>query len=107
MIDLGTSHSLSQVVIQWYKSSSRSYRYQIQVSNDNLTFTTVVDQTARTSTGDSTDNFSATGRYVRITVRFLLAEAGPHSGNASFMEHHDIHRSVISAEDLEPIHTAR
>ena len=63
-VDLGTSHSLSQVVINWYNSSSRAYQYQIETSNDNVTFTTVVDQTARTSTGDSTDNFSATGRYV-------------------------------------------
>lgn len=81
-VDLGASHRLSQVIINWYKSSSRSYKYQIEVSNDNVTFTTVVDQTARTATGDSTDNFSATGRYVRITVTGV----SPTGGWANFWE---------------------
>lgn len=80
-VDLGTSHILSQVVINWYKSSSRAYQYRIETSNDNVTFTTVVDQAARTSTGDSTDNFSATGRYVRITVTGVIG-----GGWASFWE---------------------
>jgi fibronectin type 3 domain-containing protein len=67
-VDLGASHTLSQVVINWYQSSSRNYQYKIEVSGDDVTYTTVVDQTGRTGFGDTTDNFSATGRYVRVTV---------------------------------------
>jgi len=99
-VDLGTSHSLSQVVINWYNSSSRAYQYQIETSNDNVTFTTVVDQTARTSTGDSTDNFSATGRYVRITVTGVIGGGWASFWESQVMEHRDAHRAVSSAENL-------
>ena len=41
---------------------------------------TLVDKTGNTTNGDATDTFSATGRYVRITV------TGASSGYASFYE---------------------
>src|SRR5260221_8492901 len=79
-VDLGASHSLTRAVTDWYNASTRTYKDKIEVSSDNNTFTTVVDQTGRTATGNSTDNFSATGRYVRITV------TGASAGWASFYE---------------------
>jgi hypothetical protein len=79
-VDLGASHSLTQAVTNWYNSSTRSYKYKIEVSSDDVTYTTIVDQTGRTANGDSTDNFSATARYVRITV------TGSSAGWASFYE---------------------
>ena len=81
-VDLGASHSLTQAVTDWYNASTRSYQYKIEVSSDDVTYTTVVNQTARTATGNSTDNFSATGRYVRITV----TGSGSSGGWASFYE---------------------
>jgi glucosylceramidase len=68
MVDLGASNSLNRVDINWYSSATRSYKYKIEVSTDNVTFTTVVDKTGNTATGDTSDSFSVTGRYVRITV---------------------------------------
>jgi hypothetical protein len=68
MVDLGAGYSLSRVDINWYSSATRSFKYKIEVSTDNVTFTTVVDKTGNTATGDTSDSFSATGRYVRITV---------------------------------------
>ena len=68
-VDLGASYNLNKAVINWYNSSSRAYKYKIEVSSDNSTFTTVVDKTGNTTYGDTTDTFTATGkRYVRITV---------------------------------------
>jgi hypothetical protein len=67
-VDLGAGYNLSRVDINWYSSSSRSYKYKIEVSTNNVTFTTVVDKTGNTATGDTSDSFSATARYVRITV---------------------------------------
>ena len=67
-VDLGASKNLTKVDISWYSSSSRSYKYKIEVSSDNTTFTTKVDKTGNTATGDTSDSFTATGRYVRITV---------------------------------------
>jgi beta-glucanase (GH16 family) len=67
-VDLGASYNLSRVDINWYLSASRSYKYKIEVSADNVTFTTVVDKTGNTTLGDTSDSISATGRYVRITI---------------------------------------
>ena len=67
-VDLGTGKNLSKVDINWYSSSSRAYKYQIEVSSDDLTYTTKVDKTGNATNGDTSDSFAATGRYVRITV---------------------------------------
>jgi hypothetical protein len=67
-VDLGASNSLNRVDINWYNSSGRSYKYKIEVSTDNVSFTTVVDKTGNTTNGNTSDSFTATGRYVRITV---------------------------------------
>jgi hypothetical protein len=79
-VDLGASYTLSQVGINWYNSALRSYKYRIEVSSNDSTYTTVVDKTGNTTMGDTTDNFKATGRYVRITV------TGASAGWASFFE---------------------
>ncbi len=80
-VDLGASHSLTNVTINWYLSSSRYYQYKIETSSDDVTYTTVVDKTGNTSFGDTSDTFTATGRYVRITMTFASS-----SGWASFWE---------------------
>jgi cellulose 1,4-beta-cellobiosidase len=79
-VDLGASHTLHSATITWLNSDTRSYKYTIDVSSDDVTYTTVVNQSNRTATGDSTDNFNTTGRYVRITV------TGSNGGSASFYE---------------------
>ena len=80
-VDLGVGHSLTNATINWYLSSSRYYQYKIEVSSDDLTYTTVVDKTGNTSFGDTSDPFTATARYVRVTVTFAST-----SGWASFYE---------------------
>jgi beta-glucanase (GH16 family) len=68
MVDLGASYNLAEVDIEWYNYSTRSYKYKIEVSTDNITFITVVDKTANTNLGATFDGFTAAGRYVRITI---------------------------------------
>jgi F5/8 type C domain len=80
-VDLGASHSLTNVAINWYLSSSRYYQYRIETSADDANYTTVVDKTANTTLGDTSDNLVATARYVRITMT-----AASSSGWASFWE---------------------
>ena len=79
-VDLGASHALTKATINWYNGASRAYKYKIEVSSDGTTYTTAVDKTGNTTNGDTTDTFSATARYVRITV------TGSSSGWASFYE---------------------
>jgi alpha-glucuronidase len=78
-VDLGASYGLTKVIIKWYSSSSRYYQYKIEVSSDNSTFTTAVDKTGNTAMGDTTDTFTATGRYVRITVTYCSVPTGAES----------------------------
>jgi hypothetical protein len=81
-VDLGASRNISGVSIDWYNSSSRGYGYQIAVSGNNTNFTTVVDKSSNTSFGDTSDSFSASARYVRITVTSTTQL----NGYASFYE---------------------
>lgn len=70
-VDLGASYTLTgtKVMFQY----ARNYRYKIEVSTDNINWTTVVDRTTTTSTAQTRqDSFSAvSGRYVRITYTGL------------------------------------
>lgn len=67
-VDLGASHSLARVDINWYSSSGRAYKYKIETSQDNSIFSTVFDNTNNTTFGDTSNIIAATGRYVRISV---------------------------------------
>jgi len=58
------------------------YKYKIEVSSNGSTWTQVVDKTNNTSTNQTQiDTFSASGRYVRITVTGLQS-----GSSASFYE---------------------
>jgi beta-glucanase (GH16 family) len=62
------SYNMTRVDINWYSTSSRAYKYKIEVSDDWVSFTTVVDKTGNTTYGDTSDSFTATGKYVKVTV---------------------------------------
>ena len=74
-VDLGAINNLSKVDISWYSSSSRSYKYKIEVSNNDSTYTTAVDKTSNTTTGNTSDLFTASGRYVKVTITGCSAGA--------------------------------
>ena len=69
-VDLGQSYPLTKLTATWFNSTTnpRSYQYTIAVSADGTTWTTVVDQSGNTTQNITTDSFTATGRYVRVTV---------------------------------------
>ncbi|MGC9665148.1 discoidin domain-containing protein [Planosporangium sp. 12N6] len=62
-VDLGTTATISQVVLQWETAYGKAY--QIQVSGDASTWTTIYSTTTGTG-GTETLNVSGTGRYVRM-----------------------------------------
>jgi len=71
-VDLGASYALSGSEVMW--EFARNYKYRVEVSSNNSTWTTVVNKTANTSTAQTqNDPFTATARYVRITVTGLAA----------------------------------
>ncbi len=67
-VDLGASASISQVILQWETAYGKAY--QIQVSSDNATWTSIYSTTTGPG-GTETLAVSGTGRYVRMygTVR--------------------------------------
>ncbi|MGH8046622.1 MAG: discoidin domain-containing protein, partial [Chthoniobacterales bacterium] len=76
MVDFGSNKTLSRADIPWYSSASRAYKYKIETSTDGTNFNTPVDKTANTTFGDTSDSFTATARYVRITVTGCTTTSG-------------------------------
>jgi fibronectin type 3 domain-containing protein len=62
-VDLGAVHAVNQVVIQWQNSHATAY--QVQVSNDSTTWTTIYSTTTSTG-GTETLNVAGSGRYLRV-----------------------------------------
>jgi beta-glucosidase len=62
-VDLGASLPICQVVLQWENAYGSGF--QIQVSNDNSSWTPVYSTTTGTG-GTQTLNVSGTGRYIRM-----------------------------------------
>ena len=68
LIDLGATHTISQVVLAWESAYAKAF--QIQVSSDAVNWTTIYSTTTGTG-GTQTLSVSGTGRYIRMygTVR--------------------------------------
>jgi F5/8 type C domain/Glycosyl hydrolases family 16 len=62
-VDLGASHTISKVVLNWEAAYATSF--QIQTSNDASSWTTIYSTTTGTG-GTQTLNVSGSGRYVRM-----------------------------------------
>jgi hypothetical protein len=62
-VDLGATHSISQVVLNW--ETAYATGFQIQNSTDGTTWTTIYSTTTGTG-GVQTLNVTGTGRYVRM-----------------------------------------
>jgi F5/8 type C domain len=62
-VDLGSSIAVSQVILRW--EAAYATAYQLQVSNDAATWTTIYSTTTSTG-GVQTINATGTGRYVRM-----------------------------------------
>ncbi|WP_338285291.1 discoidin domain-containing protein [Luteolibacter sp. LG18] len=79
--DLGSVQPITKVAVDWYGDGTRTYRYQIQTSNDDSTWTTVADRSANTQAGATEDSLSnVSARYVRVNV------VGASAGYAAFYE---------------------
>jgi hypothetical protein len=69
-VDLGASHNLTGSEVMW--EFARNYKYKVEVSTDNTNWTLKVDKTATTNASQTqNDPFTATARYVRITITGL------------------------------------
>ena len=64
-VDLGQRYLLTELAAYWWNPWNR---YKIEVSDDDVTYTMVVDRTGTQVFGNTTDALNAVGRYVRITV---------------------------------------
>ena len=62
-VDLGSSQSICQVTLDW--EAAYATGFQIQISTDNATWTTIYSTTAGTG-GVQALNVSGTGRYIRM-----------------------------------------
>src|SRR5262245_6063730 len=63
-VDLGATALVSRVRLQWDKSCAKAY--QLQVSNDHATWTSVFSTTAGKGAVEDRTGLSGSGRYVRM-----------------------------------------
>jgi chitodextrinase len=62
-VDLGATHTISQVVLNWENAYGKAF--QIQTSTDNVNWTSIFSTTTGTG-GTQTLNVSGSGRYIRM-----------------------------------------
>jgi beta-glucanase (GH16 family) len=62
-VDLGATHSINKVVLNWEAAYDKSY--QVQTSNDGNTWTSIYSTTSGAG-GNETLNVTGSGRYVRV-----------------------------------------
>jgi poly(beta-D-mannuronate) lyase len=75
-VDLGEIKHITQFMVKFYKYNERAYRYTIEVSNDDQTYTMAADKAKNGKQGERTENVDVSGRYVRINVLGCSADTG-------------------------------
>jgi hexosaminidase len=63
-VDLGSTQTVTRVVLAWETAYGKAY--QIQMSGDGTTWTTLSTQSAGTGGTETLTGFSGTGRYIRV-----------------------------------------
>ncbi|MGM0879913.1 MAG: carbohydrate binding domain-containing protein [Bacillota bacterium] len=103
-VDLGSNKTIHGTKVIW-DSNNLTHLYKVEVSTDDVNWTTVVDRTGGNSTyKTNNDHFNATARYVRITITGLSAGVP-----ASFNEFRVLKNnssSLVKNGDFENGHTA-
>ncbi|NUT94450.1 MAG: alpha-fucosidase [Saccharothrix sp.] len=70
-VDLGATRAITGARIAW-EFDATNYRYRVEGSTDDTTWTTLADRTTTTSTAQiHTATFTAQARYVRVTITGL------------------------------------
>ncbi|GAB5564774.1 MAG: hypothetical protein Wins2KO_18370 [Winogradskyella sp.] len=62
-VDLGATYTISQVIIEWEGAYANGYT--IDISSDNINWTTIYTETAGDGGTDNLSSLSGTGRYIR------------------------------------------
>jgi hypothetical protein len=74
-VDLGSTFQINEVVLNWERAAGKDY--QIQVSTDGTTWTTLASVTGNTTDGvHDYPGLSGTGRYVRVYGTARLTQYG-------------------------------
>ena len=79
-VDLGAIYDLSSIVIRNYVDNNRYYRYNIEVSADDNTYSVIASKTNNNIATNAGDSYtvSATGRYIRVNMTYNSANVGVH-----------------------------
>ncbi len=92
-VDLGEISALTSVDIAWFQTSNanpeRWYAYTIAVSNDNVSYLEVIDQSDNTTNHINTHDVlpqGTVGRYVKITITGTHNDKSAYNPHASFWE---------------------
>ena len=82
-IDLGAVYDISRVVLNW--EAAYSPDYDIQVSNDYTTFTTILQRFRQRASVQNLE-LSGTGRYIRMQIPYTAKITAPRSMSLKYTE---------------------
>jgi len=81
MVDLAGNYDLNKIKVFNYYDGTRYYRYDVEASLDNVTWTKIADHSTNTNVATAAgDSFavSTTARYLRVNMLFNSANPGVH-----------------------------
>jgi hypothetical protein len=76
--DLGAVQTVSYVKLGWYSGTSRTYTFDVQVSNDDATWITVINRQTSSGTTNSLETYDfadVSARYVRVVGHLSSVDA--------------------------------
>ena len=73
-VDLGSPCTITNATISWFNGVA--FQYRIETSADDVNYSTLMDATANAVQNTTSDNFSATARFVRVTVTGVTPAGG-------------------------------
>lgn len=67
MVDLGATYNMNEITTYFENKDSRVYPYEVQVSNDGVSFTTIIDRTSNKNSAKTSDKVGKiSGRYLKL-----------------------------------------
>jgi beta-xylosidase len=78
-VDLEEIYDLSSIQVSWfmYKGSEGYYQYQVQTSDDGVSWTTILDQMDNGTYGFTAEDLEGSGRFVRLYVEKAVLHNNP------------------------------
>ena len=107
-VDLGASYDVTGIIIRNYVDNVRYYRYNIEVSNDDVTYTQIINKSNSNIATDAGDSYpvSTTARYLRVNMTFNSVNPDVHICDFKVFGNYRITASAGTGGTITPAGTS-